>query len=131
MKSYNYAFTETFVRSDKISRGEATGFARSLFNIESRDIDARAAAVADKVKGVQLRLEKAGRNYTSALRFESTDPGAEGAISEEWFTVQQLTSLRAPGDAFTIVFGSNSNDYTPNTGEGLVEVDWVKIEVPQ
>jgi hypothetical protein len=131
MRSYNYAFTDTFVRGDKLARGEATGFERKLLKIESRDIEVRASQFADKVEAVQLRLEKAGRNYTSALRFEATDPGAEGAISEEWFTVQELTSLRPPGDAFTIVFGSNSNNYTPNTGEGFVQVDWVKVETPQ
>jgi Ca-activated chloride channel family protein len=131
MRSYNYALTETFVRGDKIARGEATGFERSLLNIESRDIEVRASQFSDKVKAVQLRLEKSGRNYVAALRFEATNPGAEGAVSEEWYTVQELTSLRAPGDAFTIVFGSNSNDYTPNSGEGLVQVDWVKVETPQ
>ncbi len=131
MRSYNYALTQTFVRGDKIARGEATGFERSLLDIESRDIEVRASQFADKVKAVQLRLEKSGRNYVAALRFEATNPGAEGAVSEEWYTVQELTSLRAPGDAFTIVFGNNSNDYTPNNGEGLVQVDWVKVETPQ
>ncbi len=131
MKNYNYAFTETFVHGDKLARGEATGFARSLLNIEARDLEVRSGQFSDRVKAVQLRLEKSGRNYVSAMRFESTNPGAEGAISEEWFTVQQLSSLRAPGDAFTIVFGSNSNDYTPGGGEGLIEVDWVKVEVPK
>jgi len=131
LSNYNYAFTQVFVQADKLARGEATGFNRQVFKIEDRDLEKRSAQFTDKIKAVQLRLEISGRNYTSALRFESTDPGTEGAVSEEWFTVQQLTSLRAPGDAFTIVFGSNSNQYTPNTGEGLVEVDWVKVEVPQ
>ncbi|HSM40103.1 MAG TPA: hypothetical protein VK862_05090 [Afifellaceae bacterium] len=131
MRGYNYALTETFVQGDKLSRGEATGFARSLFNIEDRDIEVRSGKFTDKIKAVQVRLEKSGRHYTAALRFESTDPGAEGAVNEDWLAVQKLTSLRAPGDAFTIIFGSNSNDYTPNTGEGLVEVVWVKIEVDE
>jgi hypothetical protein len=129
MKNYNYASTETFIQGDKLSRGKATGFTRSVFTIESRDIEARSASFTGRVKAMQLRMEKSGRQYVGALRFESTDPQAEGAISEEWLTVPKLTSLRAPGDAFTIVFGSNSNDYTPSTGEGLVEIDWVKIEV--
>jgi hypothetical protein len=131
MRNYNYAFTETLVQGDKLSRGEATGFARSLFNIEDRDLEIRSAKFTDRIKAVQLRLEKSGRQYTAALRFESTNPGAEGAVSEDWFTVQKLSSLRAPGDAFTVMFGSNSNSYTPNTGEGLVEVDWVRIEVDE
>ncbi len=131
LKNYNYAFTETFVQGDKLARGETTGFARSILNIEARDLEVRSAQFSDRVKAVQLRLEKTGRNYVSAVRFESTNPGAEGAINEEWFTVQKLTSLRSPGDAFTIVFGSNSNDYTPGGGEGLVEIDWVKIEVTE
>jgi len=131
LSNYNYAFTQIFVQGDKLARGEATGFNRQVFKIEDRDLEKRSAQFTDKIKAVHLRLEKSGRQYVSALRFESTDPGAEGAVSEEWFTVQQLTSLRAPGDAFTIVFGSNSNRYTPNSGEGLVEVDWVKIEVSE
>ena len=131
LQNYNYALTNIFVRGDKLSRGEATGFARNIFNIEEGDLEKRSAQFTDKIKAIQLRLQKNGRKYVSAVKFESTNPGTEGAVNEDWLTVQQLTSLRAPGDAFTIIFGSSSNDYTPNTGEGLIEVDWLKIEVTE
>ena len=129
LESYNYALTNVWADAEKLSRGKATSFRRFVYKIESRDLEQRASQFRDNIQGVQLRLEKKGRKYTTALRFESTSPGAEGSVSEEWFTVQQLTSLRAPGDAFTLVFSSNSNTYTPGGGEGLVEVDWVKVEV--
>lgn len=128
--SYNYAMTQIFIRADKLAKGEPTGFSRNLLQIDSRVTEIRSTAFTDQVAAVQLRLEKSGRNYVSSLHFESTNPGSEGAISEEWFTVQQLTSLRLLGDAFTLIFGSTSNDYTSGNGEGAIEIDWVKIEVP-
>lgn len=121
--------TKFEVRSDKLTRGAATGFAREVHSIADPDLELRSAQFTDKVKGVLLRLEKSGRQYVSAVRFESRDPGAEDAVSEDWLTVQELTSLRSPGDAFTIMFGSDSGDDTPGGGEGLVEVDWVRVDV--
>ncbi len=127
LRNYNYARTEIFVRADKVSKGKPTDFERKLMTINERDLERRSGQFSSRVKALQLRLEKSGRNYVAAARFESVDPSAEGAVSEEWFTVQQLTSLRSPGDAFTVIFSSNSNDYTPNNGEGLLELDWVQI----
>lgn len=131
LASYNYALTQVFLRSDKLAQGESTGFSRVLFEIRDRTVELRSTAFTDQIAAVQLRLERKGRNYTSSLRFEATNPGDDGAVSEEWFTVQQLTSLRTPGDAFTLIFGTTSNDYTPANGEGAIEIDWVKIEVPR
>ena len=88
----------------------------------------RTCVFSDNIAAVDLRLQKTGRNYIAAIRLEPAKPGAEGAPDGEWLTVQNLTSLRAPGDAFVVMFGSASNGYTPGGGEALIEVDWVKIE---
>ena len=130
LNSYNYALTQMFVRGDKLAKGKATSFTRNIFQIENRDIEIRSKQFSDKIDAVQLRLEKKGRQYVASARFEAV-PGGDGSVSEDWFTVQQLTSLKLPGEAFTLMFSSNSNDYTPNGGEGLLEVDWFKIEVSE
>jgi hypothetical protein len=121
--------TKFEVRGDKLTGGEAAGFAREVHTIAEQDLELRSAQFTDKIKAVLFRLEKSGRQYTSAVQFESTDASAEDAVSEEWWPVQPLTSLRSPGDAFTIIFGSEAGGDTPSGGEGLIEVDWVKIEV--
>ncbi|MFQ5624139.1 MAG: hypothetical protein ACE5FS_12190 [Paracoccaceae bacterium] len=128
MSTPNYARTDIVVGSDKLARGDASGFSRNVYFIESRDLNTRSGVFSDNIAAVELRLEKTGRNYVAAVRLEPANPGTEGAPGGEWLTVQKLTSLRAPGDAFVVIFGSDSSGYTPEGGEGLVEVDWVKIE---
>ena len=128
LSSYNYALTQMYLRGDKLAKGKVTSFTRNIFQIDNRDIEIRSKQYSDKINAVQLRLQKTGRQYVASARFEAV-PGGDGSVSEDWFTVQQLTSLRLPGNAFTLMFSSNSNKYTPNGGEGLLEVDWVKIEV--
>lgn len=131
LSSYNYNKTNIYLKADKLSRGEASGFQRSAFEIKDRDIEVRSGLFTNKVAAAELRLKKTGRKYQAAIRFEPTTPGAKSAVSDEWITVQKLTSLRSPGDAFVVMFGSASNDYTPSGGEGLVEIDFVRIEVDE
>ena len=101
---------------------------RSHRSMKDRVLQKRAAQYTGMINAVQLRLEKTGRNYVSSISLEPTSLGSEATSNGEWFTVQKLTSLRAPGNNLALVFGSKSNKYTPNTGEGLLKVDWVKIE---
>ena len=131
LRNNNYASTLVYVRADKLANGEPTSFERHVLTVDNRDIELRSKAFTNQVNAVLLRLEKSGRNYISSLKFEPVNPESDGAVSDDWMTVQQLTSLRLPGDAFTIFFGNSSNDYTPAGGEGLLELDWVKIETPQ
>jgi len=58
LSSYNYALTNINVTGDKLARGEATGFSRNVFNIESRDVEVRSSQFTDKIRAFQLRLEK-------------------------------------------------------------------------
>lgn len=51
-----------------------------------------------------------------------------------WNQVQELTSLRSPGDSLAIALSqapyAGNKNYQVNGGEALMSVDWVKIEVP-
>ncbi len=125
LENRNYAATAVDIRAGKSAAGKDTGFARTMLEIDDRDILARAGKFGADVAAVEVRLVKTGRNYVAAARLQSPSGGFSG-----WFEVQKLTSLKLPGDAFTILFGSRSNDYTPAGGEGAVDIDWVKIEVP-
>lgn len=126
----NYARTIAYVQARKVAKGETTRFWRDLFYFEDRDLEVRSTRYTDQVGAVELRLQKRGRKYEAAARLEPVQPGADGAPSGEWMTVQKLTSLRAPGDNFVLFFGSNSSGYVPEGGEGLIEIDWVRIETP-
>lgn len=128
--SDNYARTDAYVQARKVSKGEVTRFWRDLYSFEDRDLEVRSTRYSDNVGAVELRLQKRGRKYEAAARLEPVQAGADGAPSGEWMTVQSLTSLRAPGDNFVLYFGSNSSGYVPDGGEGLIEVDWLKIETP-
>lgn len=131
LEAYNYALTNIRVDADKLAKGEVTAFRRAAMGIEERDIELRSGQFSDRVAAVELRLEKVGRKYQSSIRFEPVNPGADDAPSGEWIGVQKLTSLRSPGDAFVLIFGSASNGYTPDGGEALVEVDFVRIDVAE
>lgn len=130
LESYNYALTEIFVGGDKLARGEATGFRREIMEITDRNVALRAAQFTSQVAAVEIRLEKSGRKYTAFARLEPVNPDAEGAPDGEWLSVQELSSLKTPGDAFALIFGSTSNGYTAAEGEGVIEIDWFRIEVP-
>lgn len=78
------------------------------------------------VDAILLRLEKDGRNYIFSMKLDGKD---EKGKPFDWVTLQKLTALRQKG---SLVFwptqrgGHDSYDFT--RGEGLTEVDWVKIE---
>lgn len=127
MNTDNYARTVASLWAEKLTKGEKAEFVRPIFTVESRTLRLRQRAWQDKVTAVQLRLTKTKRNYTAALRFEPV-PGTD--LSDEWFTVQDLSSLRAPGDAFAVIFGSQSSGYAPDAGEGAIAIDWIRIEQP-
>ena len=127
MNTDNYARTTGTLWAEKLTGGEKAEFTRSIFTVESRTLRLRQQAWQEKVTAVQLRLTKQKRNYTAALRFEPV-PGTD--LTDEWQTVQDLSSLRAPGDAFVIVFGSQSSGYAPDAGEGAIAIDWIRVETP-
>ncbi|RMD89678.1 MAG: VWA domain-containing protein [Alphaproteobacteria bacterium] len=128
MDTPNYARTNAVLDIEKLSKGKATGFDRPLAWIESRTLAVRGQAWAEMVRAVQLRLTKKKRKYTASLRFEPQE-GAD--LSDEWQEVQEVSSLKPPGDRFAIIFGSVSSDYLPHEGEAAVAIDWVRIEQPQ
>lgn len=128
MSTPNYGRTDAVLNIEKLSKGKAAGYERGLAWVESRTLPVRTEAWNQMVSAVQLRLVKTKRKYTAALRFEP----AEGSdLSDEWQTVQDVTSLKPPGDRFVILFGSESNGYTPDKGEAAVAIDWIRIETPR
>ncbi len=131
MRTDSYARTNVNLSTNKSANGKRTGFSQNVYFIESRNLQARAAAFNKNIKAVELRLEKRGRKYTGFLRLEPLNPGAKAAPDGKWKKTQSLSSLKLPGDGFALIFGGKSNSYTPDNGEGVVRIDWVKIEVPR
>ncbi len=124
----SYASTGVFLTAEKYRKGKSTAFYSNIYSINSRNLETRASVFTRNIKYVDLRLKKTGHQYIAAMRLEPKNPGSEGAPSGKWRTVQKLTSLRPPGDKFVAMFGSKSNSYTPDNGEGLIEVESFKIE---
>ncbi len=127
--------TRAYARIDKQTRKNSE-FSQELLKFwvsDARNIKGRTDAFAKVVKAIYLRLEKTGRRYTSSLRFEPgnlDDP--KNVVAKDWVVLPKLTSLRVPGDRFTMIFRTTRSDtYLPAKTEGLVNIDWVKIEVPK
>ena len=127
--------TRAYVRGDKYTRKKSE-FSQELLKFwvgDARDLSTRTKAFSEYVKAVYLRLEKKGRRYISSIRF---DPGPlkdpKKAVAKDWLTLPKLTSLRVPGDRFTMLFRTTRRDNRlPANTEGLVSVDWVRIDVPK
>ncbi|MEM8975113.1 MAG: caspase family protein [Pseudomonadota bacterium] len=127
--------TRAYLRGDKRTR-KSSEFTQELLKFyvkDSRNIQGRTTAFKGYVKAIYLRLEKRGRRYISSARIDppkSLDQAK--AVAKDWVELPKLTSLRVPGDRFTLLFRTTRTDTRlPANSEGLVSVDWVKIEVPQ
>ncbi|MGI9423038.1 MAG: caspase family protein [Hyphomicrobiaceae bacterium] len=127
--------TRAYLRGDKYTRKNSE-FSQEMLKLwvdDARNISGRTKGFSEIVQAIYLRLEKRGRRYTSYIKF---DPGnlkdPKKAVAKDWVALPKLTSLRVPGDRFTMLFRSTRTDKRlPANTEGLVNVDWVKIEVPQ
>lgn len=120
MYTYNYAMTQVFARIDKLSKGKHSDFNTELTRFETRDVPARSEMFAEAIEGMQLKLEKKGRTYTLSAKLEGSD-------SKGWIPLQKMSSIRSPGKYLTLLAGNQANGYGPKNGEGLVEIDWVKV----
>ena len=50
-------------------------------------------------------------------------------MATNWYALPKLTSLRVPGDRFMLLVRSTRTDsYQPKNTEGLVNIDWIKVE---
>ncbi|WP_319529760.1 VWA domain-containing protein [uncultured Cohaesibacter sp.] len=125
---YNYDITLFNARADKMAKGENTNFVSKITDYRSNNVTERTDLVSQSTTSTLLRLTKEGRNYISAVKLEAADGAGDKAPPSEWIELQKLTSLKLPGDAFTFFFGHGKAGFVPKDGEGLVEVDWVKIE---
>jgi len=125
----NYNRTNLNLRGEKISRGKASGFAGTPYYITGRNLKARADFFAANVAAIDLQLVKKGRKYTARMRLEARD-GASAPPAGTWTKVQDLSSLKAPGDNLVLGFGGSSSIYLPHDGEGVIAIDRVRIETP-
>lgn len=125
--------TRFYFRGDKKSRKESR-FTQEVYKMwvdDGRNIVARTDLFSKAVKSVLLRLEKKGRRYIASGRFEPASAKVEKSPAREWVALPKLTSLRLPGDKFTLIMRTSRTDkHLPDGTEGLVNVDWVKIETP-
>ena len=128
MHPYNYARTDVYARADKLAKGKNTHFFSKIADYNDNNVTARTDKVAASTSSALLRLTKQGRNYISAVKLEAAEGAGDLAPNTNWVELQKLTSLKLPGDAFSFFFGHQAAGYVPKNGEGLVEVDWVKVE---
>ncbi|TLP44968.1 VWA domain-containing protein [Cohaesibacter sp. CAU 1516] len=128
MHPYNYALTLLNARADKLAKGANTHFVSKIAQFDDNNVTARTDKMAASTGSALLRLTKQGRNYISAVKLEEAEGAGDKAPNTNWVELQKLTSLKLPGDAFSFLFGHGTSGYVPKNGEGLVEVDWVKIE---
>lgn len=129
LNTENYVRSELRLRGEKLSKGKASRFERMLYYVDSRNIQNRGRFFGQNIAAVQLRLKKKGRKYTAMMRLEPRQ-GAGAAPDPNWQEVQSLSSLKLPGDAFYLVFGGKASSYLPGNGEGLAQIDWIRIETP-
>ena len=125
--------TRAYLRGDKRTRKNSE-FSQELLKFyvkDARNLSGRTSVFASYVKAIYLKLEKRGRRYISSAKIEppaSLDKAK--AVATNWVELPKLTSLRVPGDRFTMMFRTTRTDnYLPDKTEGLVSIDWVKIEV--
>ncbi len=74
-------------------------------------------------KAILMRIEKSGRKYTVSSKLEGETTMADGK-EPEWIRLQELTSLRPPGDSFVMALTQSAKV----SGEAIMEIDWIKIE---
>ena len=125
--------TRAYLRGDKRTRKNSE-FSQELLKFyvkDARNLSGRTSVFASYVNAIYLKLEKRGRRYISSAKIEppaSLDKAK--AVATNWVELPKLTSLRVPGDRFTMMFRTTRTDnYLPDKTEGLVSIDWVKIEV--
>ena len=121
-----------FVRGDKKSRRDSE-FSQELIKLyvaDARNIIARSDGFKQYFKAALLRLRKTGRRYITSIKLEPGTPGDEKmTVAADWVDLPKLTSLRVPGDRFTLLFRTTRTDnYLPANTESLVNIDWVRIE---
>ena len=126
--------------SNKVAGGEKTGFTTELavsenlgpFRSGTDSVKTFTNWFNEKVKAIELRLEKKGRNYVVSAKLEG--PIVPPDKEPQWVTLQELTSLRLPGDALVLALRQD-NEVNPNYhvvgGESTVTIDWIKVEVPK
>ncbi len=130
LDTINYNKTNINLAGQKLSKGKATTFFRTLYSISGRDLEGRASVMPDNIAAIDLQLEKKKRAYIARMRLEPAQNGASSPPDGKWREVQKLTSLRSPGNKLVLTFGSWSSDYLPHDGEALIAVDSVTIETP-
>jgi hypothetical protein len=124
--------TRVFVRGDKKSRRNSE-FSQELIKLyvpDARNIIARSDGFKQYSKAALLRLGKTGRRYVASIKFEPGTPDdPKKTVAADWVDLPKLTSLRVPGDRFTLLFRTTRTDnYLPANTESLVNIDWVRIE---
>ncbi len=124
--------TRIYVRGDKKSR-RSSQFSQELIKLyvpDARNIIARNDGFKQYFKAALLRLRKVGRRYVTSVKLEPATPGdAKKTVAAGWVDLPKLTSLRVPGDRFTLLFRTTRTDnYLPANTESLVNIDWVKVE---
>jgi hypothetical protein len=124
--------TRVYVRGDKKSRrtSEFSQELIKLYDADARNIIARSDGFKQYFKAALLRLRKTGRRYITSIKLEPGTPGDEKkTVAADWVDLPKLTSLRVPGDRFTLLFRTTRTDnYLPANTESLVNIDWVRIE---
>jgi hypothetical protein len=122
-KYYGHKF---YVRATKRTGTEETSFDQLIFRYGCNVCDDATQSISHFVKDVSkpvlLSLKKEGRSYAASAQWEGMDDKGQ---PYPVVRTEKVTSLRGRGSpiiGLTQAEGSN--------GESLIQVDWVKIEIP-
>jgi len=108
------------LRLEKIGGGEVTTFDAEMASLGCNVCDADRMFrnfAATVPQPIEVRLVKEGRSFYAMAKLAGTD--------SPWVSTEKATTLRASGN---LTFGTTQ--YGETAGETYVEVDEVKIEVP-
>lgn len=128
--SWSTPFTQ--MRGEKHSNGKVASFDRITLQGPQTGVN-KETMLAEQLKwfknntrAIYLKIAKRGRSYVVSSMIEGDATTMEGK-KPEWATVQQLTSLRPPGTNLALTFMQRA----ASSGESIISIDWVKIEIPQ
>lgn len=133
--------------AEKVSKGEVTRFETVLWSQTVLDADfstdqsAHFDGAAKDITAINLRITKTGRKYTVGAKIEGTVPVVPGEQGQgpkwkkpQWFELQALTSLRAPGTNVMVTTYQApfvTSYYEIEGGESLNKIDSVSLEVAE
>ena len=118
-----------YLRIVSRSRGKPVSFDKMIWEGTASQQPGKNVEWEKEIKNLPqpmlVRLEKKGRSYVSMVKFEK-------AKKPVWIVSKKLTVLRSKGRPVIGYYSRDHDVYHPKwSGQGTIEIDWIKIETQQ